>query len=246
MSSSTRSGDQRRNVLTAKKVTRVYRQGATRLEVLKGITLSIAAGDFLVIVGPSGAGKSTLLHILGLLDTPTSGEVWFDGKNLTRLSQRMQARLRNRLFGFVFQFFHLLPDFTALENVMLPAMVGVGVLRWPRVRNDVRSRAEDLLARLGLGDRMRHKPGQLSGGERQRVAIARALMNRPRILLLDEPTGNLDTKTGKEILTLVHELNEIDGQTVAMVTHDAAAADRATRIVTMRDGEIVGSKVGRR
>ena len=246
MSSSTRSGDEKQGVLTAKKVARVYRQGPTRLEVLKGITLSVAAAEFLVIVGPSGAGKSTLLHILGLLDTPTSGEVWFDGKNLTRLSQRKQARLRNRLFGFVFQFFHLLPDFTALENALLPAMVGVGVLRWPRVRKEVRSRAEELLARLGLGDRMRHKPGQLSGGERQRVAIARALMNRPRMLLLDEPTGNLDTRTGREILTLVHELNEIEGQTVVMVTHDAAAAERATRIVTMRDGEIVRSKVVRR
>jgi len=246
MSSPVRSDDERRGVLTAKKITRVYPQGATKLVVLKGITLSVKAGEFLVIVGPSGAGKSTLLHILGLLDTPTKGEVWFDGKNLTRLSQLKQARLRNRLFGFVFQFFHLLPDFTALENVMLPAMVGVGVLGWPGVKKQVRSRAEELLARLGLGDRMRHKPGQLSGGERQRVAIARALMNRPRMLLLDEPTGNLDTRTGKEILTLVHELNEVEGQTVVMVTHDAAAAERASRIVTMRDGTIEGDEAIRR
>lgn len=242
MSDSRTGGNALPVFLRASNVTRTYRHGRGALEVLRGVNLEVNRGGFLVIVGPSGAGKSTLLHILGLLDTPTAGEVWFEGKNLTRLSQARQARLRNELFGFVFQFFHLLPDFTALENVMLPAMVGTGMLAWPARRKAAQERAKELLARVGLGARMTHRPGQLSGGEQQRTAICRALMNSPQVLLLDEPTGNLDSKTGDDILALVHELNQTEKQTVVMATHDRAAAERATRVITLRDGAVVSGK----
>ena len=225
--------------LSARKVGKVYNEGGKSLEVLKGVTLQVAEGDFLAIVGPSGAGKSTLLHILGLLDSPTQGEVWFKDDNLSRLSGPRQSRLRNRLFGFVFQFFHLLPDFTALENVLLPTMVDMPALAWPARRSALRQRAEQLLDMVGLTDRMRHRPTQLSGGEQQRVAICRALVAKPPVLLLDEPTGNLDTHTGEEIMGIVHKLNMADRQTVVMVTHDEEAAAAAGRIVHMRDGHIV-------
>jgi lipoprotein-releasing system ATP-binding protein len=206
--------------------------------VLDGVSLDVSEGEFLVVVGTSGAGKSTLLHVLGLLDSPTKGDVIFKGENLSRLPGRRQAGLRNRLFGFVFQFFHLLPDFNAIENVMMPAVVGCGILKWAGRRREARGRAEELLGRLGLGERLLHRPTQLSGGERQRVAICRALMNKPSVLLLDEPTGNLDTKRGNEILDLIREMNESEGQTVVMVTHDQAASKRASRTVRIRDGRI--------
>jgi lipoprotein-releasing system ATP-binding protein len=207
--------------------------------VLKGISFSIRQGDSLLIVGPSGAGKSTLLHILGLLDSPTRGEVWLGEQNLSALSSWKQARLRNEVFGFVFQFFHLMPDFSALENVMMPAIVGASAWAWPGRRKAIRERATELLERLGLKDRLRHRPSKLSGGERQRVAICRALVNQPRVLLLDEPTGNLDSKTGAQILDLVQELNKRDGQTLAMVTHAPDAAPWASRTLHLRDGELV-------
>ena len=224
--------------LVAQDMVKDYRQGATTLRVLHGVSLSVREGEFLVIVGASGAGKSTLLHLLGLLDTPTSGQLFFSDERLSSLSGRAQSRRRNLLFGFVFQFFHLLPDFTATENVMLPSMVSSSVLGWGHRKAAARARAESLLDRVGLKDRMLHRPTQLSGGERQRVAFCRALMNDPRVLLLDEPTGNLDSKTGAEIHSLIHDLNQ-SGQTVIMVTHDEDAARRADRIVRIRDGRIV-------
>ena len=225
--------------LVARKLVKEYAQGETRLRVLRGVSLDIAEGEFLVIVGASGAGKSTLLHLIGLIDSPTSGEVLFKGRNLSRLNGLEQARLRNELFGFVFQFFHLLPDFNAVENVMMPSLVGSSIFQWRSRKRGARARAEELLDRLGLGTRLRHRPGQLSGGERQRVAIGRALMNAPRVLLLDEPTGNLDSKTGGRIHSLIRELNRSDGQTIVMVTHDESAAKNATRVIRIRDGEIV-------
>ena len=225
--------------LAARKLVKEYAQGETRLRVLRGVSLDIEEGEFLVIVGTSGAGKSTLLHLIGLIDSPTSGEVLYKGRNLSRLNGLEQARLRNELFGFVFQFFHLLPDFNALENVMMPSLVGSGILQWRSRKRSARAHAEELLERLDLGKRLRHRPGQLSGGERQRVAIGRALMNAPRVLLLDEPTGNLDSKTGGRIHSLIRELNRADGQTIVMVTHDESAAKNATRVVRIRDGEIV-------
>ena len=173
--------------LAARDLVKEYVQGDEKLRVLRGVSLNVREGEFLVIVGASGAGKSTLLHLLGLLDSPTSGEVQFEGKSLTRLSGLQQARLRNTLFGFVFQFFHLLPDFNALENVMMPAYVRFHALEWARRRREMRARAADLLSRVGLKGRLRHRPNQLSGGERQRVALCRALINQPRVLLLDEP-----------------------------------------------------------
>ena len=225
--------------LSARDVVKEYPQGDTKLRVLRGVSMTVREGEFLVIVGASGAGKSTLLHLLGLLDSPTSGEILFEGKSLTRLSGLQQARLRNTLFGFVFQFFHLLPDFNAVENVMMPAFVRFRMLEWTQRRREVRARAKDLLERVGLKERLRHRPNQLSGGERQRVALCRALINQPRLLLLDEPTGNLDRKTGEQIHRLIHELNRAERQTIVMVTHDEAAAQAAGRLVRIRDGELI-------
>jgi lipoprotein-releasing system ATP-binding protein len=226
--------------LATNSITKAYGKGGHKLHVLKGISLRLSRGDSLMILGPSGAGKSTLLHILGLLDTPTSGIVSFEGQDLTALSPRRQARLRNELFGFVFQFFHLLPDFSALENVLMPAMVREATLVWPSRRKAAKQRALELLERVGLADRMRHRPSQMSGGERQRVAICRALMNEPRVLLLDEPTGNVDSKTGQEIMDLIRELNETMKQTFVMVTHDPSLTDRASRTIHVRDGLVTG------
>ena len=225
--------------LVARDLIKEYAQGSEKLRVLRGVSLNVREGEFLVIVGASGAGKSTLLHLLGLLDSPTSGEVLFEGKSLTRLSGLQQAKLRNTLFGFVFQFFHLLPDFNAVENVMMPAFVRFRMLEWTQRRREVRARAKDLLERVGLKERLRHRPNQLSGGERQRVALCRALINQPRLLLLDEPTGNLDRKTGEQIHRLIHELNRAERQTIVMVTHDEAAAQAAGRLVRIRDGELI-------
>ncbi|MGO8702989.1 MAG: ABC transporter ATP-binding protein [Candidatus Brocadiia bacterium] len=224
--------------LAARDLVKEYVQGDEKLRVLRGVSLNVREGEFLVIVGASGAGKSTLLHLLGLLDSPTAGEVLFEGKSLTRLSGLQQARLRNTLFGFVFQFFHLLPDFNALENVMMPAYVRFRTLEWARRRREMRARAADLLSRVGLKERLRHRPNQLSGGERQRVALCRALINQPRVLLLDEPTGNLDRKTGEQIHRLIHEINRAERQTVVMVTHDETAAQAAGRLIRIRDGEL--------
>ena len=216
-----------------------YPQGEKPLRVLRGVNLDVREGEFLVIVGSSGAGKSTLLHIMGLLDTPTAGAVRFGERNITALSELEQSRLRNTLFGFVFQFFHLLPDFTAIENVIMPSMMGVGPIGWARRRKDTADRARALLSQVGLAERITHKPGQLSGGERQRVAICRALINKPRVLFLDEPTGNLDSRTGQEIHELIEGLNQNDGQTIVMVTHSDAAVKRASRVIRIHDGQIV-------
>lgn len=225
--------------LVARTVVKEYLQGTTRLRVLRGLSLHIEEGQFLVVAGASGAGKSTLLHILGLLDTPTSGEVFFEGKNLSALSSYQQSRHRNTLFGFVFQFFHLLPDFSALENVMLPAMIGNGLFHWRQRKRDLQIQASQLLETVGLKDRLAHRPSQLSGGERQRVALCRALINKPRVLLLDEPTGNLDSKTGRQIHDLICDLHRSFGQTIIMVTHDEHMTDRADKILHIQDGEIV-------
>ena len=225
--------------LAVRDIVKEYPQGEKPLRVLRGVNLDVREGEFLVVVGSSGAGKSTLLHIMGLLDTPTAGAVLFGERDLTALSEREQSRLRNTLFGFVFQFFHLLPDFTAIENVVMPAMVGVGPVGWARRKKDTAGRAKALLSQVGLSERIMHRPGQLSGGERQRVAICRALINRPRVLFLDEPTGNLDSRTGQEIQDLIEGLNRSEGQTVVMVTHSDAAVKRASRVVRIHDGQIV-------
>jgi ABC-type lipoprotein export system ATPase subunit len=219
-------------LLMARGLGRVYRMGRRTLEVLRGVDLSVARGEFLALRGASGAGKSTLLHLLGGLDTPNAGEIWFDGKNLARLSGGDLAELRNSQVGFVFQAYHLLPELSALENVCLPARIG------RRPAGDAVRRGRELLARVGLGDRLEHRPYELSGGEQQRVAIARALINAPGLVLADEPTGNLDSHTGGEILDLLCRLRAERNTTLVIATHDAQVAARAPRVVQLVDGQI--------
>jgi len=199
--------------------------------------LAVKSGEFLAIVGASGSGKSTLLHILGALDSPDKGVVSFEGRDLSRHSTGELNRFRNKMVGFVFQFYHLLDELNVLENVFLPAMTGRSVVGWLASRRWAKKRARELLSQLGLSERANHKPYQLSGGERQRVAIGRALMNEPRILLADEPTGNLDSATGNGILEVLEKLNRV-GQTIVMVTHDERIAQKAGRIITLADGKI--------
>ncbi len=224
-------------ILRAEGIHKSYRMGATRVNVLKGVDLAVQQGEFVAIVGASGSGKSTLLHILGGLDRPDKGVIRFEGRDVNRLRARGLNRYRNETVGFVFQFYHLLDELSVLENVFLPAMVSRSVIGWLMTRGPTRRRAEELLEQLGLLQRARHKPYQLSGGERQRAAIGRALMNRPRLLLADEPTGNLDSATGNGILKVFEELNKA-GQTIVMVTHDERIARRAQRIMTLADGRM--------
>jgi len=224
-------------ILESERIYKSYRMGAANVEVLKGLDLAVRAGQFLAIVGASGSGKSTLLHILGALDRPDKGIVRFEGDNLGRLGSRQLNKFRNEAVGFVFQFYHLLDELNVLENVLLPAMVSRSIVGWLGCRRRARKRAKELLESLGLAARIRHKPYQLSGGERQRVAIARALMNEPRLLLADEPTGNLDSATGNGILDILEQLNRA-GQTIIMVTHDDRIARRASRVITLADGVI--------
>jgi lipoprotein-releasing system ATP-binding protein len=224
-------------ILQAEGIYKSYRMGATRVKVLKGVDLEIRKGEYVSIVGASGSGKSTLLHILGALDRPDKGVVRFEGRDLSRYGNGELNRFRNKMVGFVFQFYHLLDELSVLENVYLPTMVSKGVLGWFGCRRWARKRAKELLEQLGLGERANHKPYQLSGGERQRVAIGRALMNEPNILLADEPTGNLDSATGNGILDVFEKLNQA-GQTIVMVSHDDRVAKRAARTVTLADGKI--------
>jgi len=222
-------------ILKAENVHKSYRMGATRVNVLKGAELAVHEGEFIAIVGASGSGKSTFLHVLGGLDRPDKGVIQFNGRDLNRVGARELNRFRNEKVGFVFQFYHLLDELTVLENVMLPAMISRSVAGWLAGRRVVRQRAEGLMEQMGLKERMKHKPFQLSGGERQRVAIGRALMNEPKLLLADEPTGNLDSATGNGILNVLDALNKA-GQTIVMVTHDDRIARKAQRIVTLVDG----------
>jgi ABC-type lipoprotein export system ATPase subunit len=224
-------------ILRAEGVHKSYKMGASLVQVLKGVNLAVRDGEFVAIIGASGSGKSTLLHILGALDKPDKGQVHFDGRALSSLGAGGLNRFRNRDVGFVFQFYHLLDELNVLENVYLPAMVSSSAAAWLTRRRNARKRAWMLLEQMHLADRAGHKPYQLSGGERQRVAIARALMNQPRVLLADEPTGNLDSVTGNGILEVLERLNKA-GQTIVMVTHDERIAGRAGRIVTLADGKI--------
>jgi ABC-type lipoprotein export system ATPase subunit len=224
-------------ILKAERLQKSYRMGATRVSVLKGVDLTVEPGQFVAVIGASGSGKSTLLHLLGGLDRPNEGTVSFDGQDLNRMRSWELNRFRNEMVGFVFQFYHLLDELDVLENVFLPTMVSRGIVGWLGTRKVARARAMELLEQLGLQDRARHKPYQLSGGERQRVAIGRALMNEPRLLLADEPTGNLDSTTGNGILNVLERLHKA-GQTIVMVTHDERVARRAQRVITLADGKV--------
>jgi lipoprotein-releasing system ATP-binding protein len=223
--------------LSALDLHKTYQNHANRTEVLKGVDLEVQAGDFVCVVGASGSGKSTLLHLLGTLDRPDEGRIYLDGQRIDNLRARERDRLRNQTFGFIFQFYHLLPELTALENVLMPSMIAHSVFSWWGRRSALRQRAAELLDRVRLGHRLEHRPSQLSGGEMQRAAIARALMGRPRILLADEPTGNLDHDAGLEVVRLLRDLNRDDGLTIIMVTHNldlVAATDRVVRLTAGR------------
>lgn len=220
-------------MLSARGLHKTYLLGKRLLEVLRGVDLEVDRGDFVALRGASGAGKSTLLHLLGGLDTPNHGEVWLAGRNLATLSRRELARVRNREVGFIFQAYYLLPELDALENVCLPARMA----RMPA--GTAAGRGRELLRRVGLGDRIEHKPYELSGGEQQRVAIARAMINEPDIILADEPTGNLDSHTGEEIMDLLCALRTEKQTTLVMATHDAKIAARAPRIIELLDGQVL-------
>ena len=228
-------------ILSASGLNKTYQMGRVAIKVLKGVSISLQRGEFVAIMGASGSGKSTLLHLLGALDVPDSGTVRFEGIDVFAGGNAQRDRLRNATFGFVFQFYHLLPELNVLENVLLPCMVGSSTLGWFSRRDGVRTHAREMLERMGMAHRLSHKPNELSGGERQRVAIARALANRPQVLLADEPTGNLDAATGREILGVLKSLNQ-EGQTIVMVTHDPLVAASAHRIVSLVDGRIVAQK----
>lgn len=217
-------------VIRAVGIGKTYADGDLRTDVLSGIDLTVARGETVAIVGASGAGKSTLLHILGGLDLPTAGEVFVDGHRMSGLSDRARGELRNRALGFVYQFHHLLPEFTALENVCMPLLIG-GV-----AVPDAEHRARELLGRVGLSARLRHKPGEMSGGERQRAAVARALVTRPACVLADEPTGNLDAKNAEQIHALMVELNREVGTSLVLVTHDHKLAARMGRVLEISAG----------
>lgn len=227
----------RKPTMVAKGLTKSYRIGAETLDVLAGIDLSIYPNEIVAIRGQSGAGKSTLLHLLGLLDQPDAGEILINGVDVLRLNRREQARHRARHLGFVFQFYHLLPDLTALENVCLANMVLCSARTYKH--KQVEARALELLDQVGLSGRLSHKPAQLSGGERQRVAIARALLNEPQFVLCDEPTGNLDPRTAKEALELLWQLKGATQATFVVVTHDEQVAKKADRVVQLVGGRIV-------
>jgi lipoprotein-releasing system ATP-binding protein len=227
-------------ILSARGLTKSYKLGRVTVEVLKGVDFSVAPHERVAVIGASGSGKSTLLHLLGALDQPDSGEISFDGEDINRLSSARRNRLRNRSFGFVFQFYHLLPELTVLENALLPAMVESSMVGWIAAGGQRRKQAVELLGELGLDKRLKHRPVELSGGERQRVAIARALVNQPRVLFADEPTGNLDATTGESILQILIGLNKRHGQTLVMVTHDPKIAAHADRIVELVNGRIRG------
>jgi lipoprotein-releasing system ATP-binding protein len=225
-------------LLQAVDLHKTYRRYANTVEVLRGLSLDVHEGEFLSIVGHSGSGKSTLLHLLGTLDRPDEGKIRLDGRRIDNLPTRERDGLRNHTFGFIFQFYHLLPELTTLENVLTPQMIRHSLFGWLGRRRALRREATELLHRVGLGHRLHHRPRELSGGEMQRAAIARALMGRPRILLADEPTGNLDTATGGQIVQVLRDLNRTEALTIIMVTHNLEIVTGTDRVVRLVEGRV--------
>jgi lipoprotein-releasing system ATP-binding protein len=240
------SGGGRRGevVLRATGLRRSYFKGA-EVPVLRGVDIEVRRAEFTAIVGASGSGKTTLLHVMGTLDQPDAGEIYWRDVRLDQQSERFRDRFRNRTCGFVFQFYHLLPELSALENVLLPKMIELSPLSYWRRRGKLFRRAEELLDRVGLARRMSHRPAELSGGEMQRTAIARALMAEPEILFADEPTGNLDAETGRGVFELLDEIRREDGLTLLLATHDAALAQRADRVLRLENGILANAAEGR-
>ncbi|MGM0771670.1 MAG: ABC transporter ATP-binding protein [Halobacteriota archaeon] len=220
------------NIIEIRDLTKTYTDGLG-VRALDGLNMTVEKGEFLAIIGPSGSGKSTLLHMIGILDTPTSGTILIDGENVTTMSDEERSRARNEMLGFIFQYHHLLPDFSALENVMMPLLIA------GKSRHEAKRIATDLLKEVGLEDRMDHRPNQLSGGQNQRVAVARALANNPKIVIGDEPTGNLDSHSSDKIYELLRKLNREHDQTFILVTHDENMAAKTDRIIRLVDGKIV-------
>jgi lipoprotein-releasing system ATP-binding protein len=231
-------------LLKAQNIHKYYGEDGGKLHVLQGVNMEVRAGEIVTIAGTSGAGKSTLLHILGLLDKPSSGHVYFKGADIHALPAGRKAVIRNKEFGFVFQFFHLLPELDALENVLLPAMVKNTAFGWLGRKKELKGRAEKIINDVGLWERRKHKPKELSGGEKQRIAIARALMNEPEILFCDEPTGNLDSQTSKEIMELLWSLNRQNGMALVIVTHNFDLARNSGRMLQMTDGKLAKASKG--
>jgi lipoprotein-releasing system ATP-binding protein len=231
-------GGNGKTILAASGIRKSFRMGDSDIRVLKNVNLTLIAGEFVAIEGRSGSGKSTLLHILGALDEPTAGAVMYEGRDIAKLSASQRAILRCREFGFVFQFYHLLPELNVLENTMLASMIENSLMAFSAHSKELKDRARELLDQMGLGHRLRHRPQHLSGGERQRVAIARALVNKPRVLFADEPTGNLDVETGRQIMGVLEKLHQQNNQTIVMVTHDRSLARRADRVLVLEGGEL--------
>lgn len=231
------------NLIEAQNLTKSFATDAGELQVLRGINLSIGEGEMVGIVGASGVGKSTLLHILGALDRPTAGSVFYSNTDIFSLDRNSLAAFRNRAIGFVFQFHHLLPEFSAIENVMMPGLIGIGSGQGGRAssQREIKGRAERLLDEMGLSERKRHRPGELSGGEQQRVAVARALILEPKVVLADEPTGNLDTSTGEELFSIFIDLNQKKGITFVIVTHNEFLSSRCHRVLKMVDGKLANN-----
>ncbi len=225
-------------LLSARGVVKSYWKGRNEVPVLRGVDLDLEAGEMLAIMGSSGSGKSTLLHILGLLDSPDAGEVFLGGERIDAHGERRRDELQNRTFGFIFQFYHLLPELTAFENVLVPQWIGCGLWSYLSQRQRLKREAEGLLERVGLSHRMHHLPAELSGGEMQRTAIARALAARPTVLLADEPTGNLDAASGQGVIELLRDLNRERGLTMIVVTHDPQIAQQADRVVRLAEGRV--------
>lgn len=230
-------------MLLVENLFKTYRRNVDVVKVLSGVNLTVEDGEFLSIVGASGSGKSTLLHLMGTLDTPDSGAIYLDGRRIDQLSNAQRDILRNRTFGYVFQFYHLLPELSAYENVLMPAFIRESTLGWLKTRRQWRKRADELFERVGLSHRKTHKPREMSGGEMQRAAIARSLLQNPRVLLADEPTGNLDAQNGDQIVQLLRNLNKDDGVSIVMVTHNLDIVTATDRVVKLVGGRVAEEPV---